>query len=169
LRSCNWNKDNPNKVRGKEVLFYEYNPEKVADELLKNENLEVEARYMAKHMDFEELKNIARALNVNINRSTSEVRHDMMVIAKNKPQLVMNALDNPNTQRKVEVLEAIELGLLRTTPREVFFKDALEDKSVLTVPVSIDPVEHFTEWTLTTKDGEEFFDVILKKRKKMLE
>lgn len=168
LRLCNWNKDNPNRVKGKTHIFYEYNPEKVAAELIEAEELEIDARHKAKHMDFEELSQLALGVGMNVNRSAKEIRHDMMLFAKTKPREFMESLDNPKIKRRVEVLEAIELGILRKEQRAIYMKETLEDVSICVIPVGQDPVDYFTEWTLSEKEGEEAFKIVMKKREKLL-
>jgi hypothetical protein len=170
LRSCNYNRDNKNRVKGKTALFYEYNPQKIAVEMLEAENLEVDARYKASHMKFSELKGVARALKVNTDRSAEEIRHDMMQIAKRSPRTFLDALDNPVMQRKVEILEAVELGILSIEQRGVFMETATGNKEqVFIVPVGQDATDTFAEWTLTDKEGEAVYKSVRDKRKKMLD
>lgn len=169
LRLCNWNKGNPNRVKGKAPIFYEYDPEAVAAQLIENEELEIDARHKAKNMDFEELKSLAQGIKMNVNRSAKEIRHDMMIFAKNQPREFMDCLDNPVLKRRVEVLDAIELGILRKEQRAMFMKETLGDTSLVVIPVGQDPLDYFVEWTLTEKEGEEAWKKVEKKRKKMLD
>src|SRR6056297_623053 len=69
LRLCNWNRDNKNKVRGKEPLFYEHNPKQVAEEANQLMEAKIDAAYQAKTMEFDKLRAVARALKVNTGRS----------------------------------------------------------------------------------------------------
>jgi hypothetical protein len=169
LRLCNWNKTNKNRVKGKTHIFYEYNPEEVAAKLIEEEELEIDARAKAKNMDFEDLAQLALALNMNVDRSAKEIRWDMQQFAKQSPREFMEALDNPTLKRRVEVLEAIELGILKKEQRAMFLKEPLGDVSLVVIPVGEDPLDYFVEWTLSEKEGEEAFKKVTKKRKKILE
>jgi len=169
LRLCNWNKGNENRMRGKSHIFYEYNPEIVAAQMIEDEELEIDARSAAKNMDFEELKQLALGVGMNVNRSAKEIRHDMMVFAKTQPRVFLESMDNPTLKRRVEVLEAIELGILVKEQRAMYMKETLGNVSLCVIPVGQDPVNYFTEWTLSEKEGEEAMKTITKKRKKLLE
>lgn len=169
LRECNWNIDNKNRIKGKEAIFYEYNPETVAQRSLENEESSIDAGYKALHMEFNDLKNIARAMSININRSAQEIRHDVVTFAKNHPTEFNNALNSPDMQRKVEIMDAIELGILLYNNRIVKLKGADQDTDIVTVPIGVDMVEFLTDWTLRNKDGEDFYEKVIKLRKKMLD
>lgn len=168
LRLCNWNKGNKDRLKGKSHIFYEYNPEVVAAEMIENETLEVDARYKAQHMDFDELMPLARAIKMNVNRSAKEIRHDMMQFAKLKPRAFMESLDNPTLKRRAEVLEAVDLGIIRIDQRAVFLLETLGDTNIHIVSVGQDPTDSFVDFTLTEKEGEEVFKTVMKKRKKIL-
>jgi len=168
LRVCNYNKGNPNRVKGKTAIFFEYDPVAQAKELMENESLEIDARHMAKHMDFEELSAIALGVGMNVNRSVSEIRHDMMNFAKTRPRHFMEALDDPSVKRRTEVLQAIELGILRKEQRAMFLKEPLGDSQICVIPVGQDPLDYFVNWTLEDKEGEDAFKKVEKKRKKLL-
>jgi hypothetical protein len=169
LRLCNWNKGNPHKLKGKHPIFYEYDPESVAAELIENEEMEIEARHQAKSMEFDELSTLALAVGMNVNRSAKEIRHDMMQFAKRSPREFLEAMDSPVLKRRAEVLEAIELGILKKEQRAMYLKETLGDVSLLVIPVSVEPVDHFVAWTLNDAEGEEAWNKVTKKRKKLLD
>jgi len=171
LRKCNYNADNPNRIRkGKVAMFYEYNPEASAKEAMEHESLSIDAAYKAKNMDFTELVGIARALKVNTDRSASEVRHDMVQFAKRSPNEFMNALDSPNMKRKVEVIELQELGLVKFDKRSAYVSSPGNDwRHVHSAQVGNNAIESFVTWTLNTKEGEIEFKDLMKKRKLMLD
>jgi len=170
LRACNWNRDNKSRVRGKRVLFYEHNPQAVAAEKMKQEELEIEARYKAKHMPFGELRSLARALKLNVDRYEEEIRHDMLVFAKTKPLKFMEALSSPMTARRAEVMDVVELGIIEIQQRGVFMETATGNKEQIhVVPVGGDPTDSFVEFTLTKKEGEEVWKEIAKKKRKLIE
>jgi len=168
LRSCNWNKSNKNRVKGKAHIFYEYNPEAVAAQAIEDEELEIDARHAAKTMDFDDLLSLAIGVGMNTDRSAKEVRHDMMQFAKAKPREFLEAMDDPKVKRRVEILEAIELGILRKEQRAIYIKETLGDVSIHVVPVGQDPLLSFVEATLSTKEGEDAWKKVEKKRKKLL-
>lgn len=169
LRLCNWNRDNKSKVKGKAAIFYEYDAEKMAADSLEKMNLEIDAQYKAKTMDFGELKSIALALGFHVGRSSDEIRHDMVIYAKQKPLDFMNAMNSPELQRRVEIQECVELGILSVEPRSIKLLSGTGQQSeVVPVPVGVNPTDHLVVWSMNTKEGEEFFKNVISLRKKML-
>lgn len=168
LRLCNWNKDNPNRVQGSSHIFFEYDPEAVAAQAIDDEEVEIDARHAAKTMEIDELVELALGVGMNVNRSAKEVRHDMMQFAKRSPREFLEAMDDPKVKRKTEVLQAIELGVIRKEQRAIWLKETLGDVSIHVIPVGQDPLDHFVDATLFTKEGEDAWGKVEKKRKKLL-
>jgi hypothetical protein len=169
LRLCNWNADNPNRMRGKEKMFYEYDGESIAQAALEELDLGIEAQYKAKNMEFDQLRSIARALKLDVDMSAKELRHDMVLYAKTYPKKFMTALSSPETARMIQVQEAQELGIIELAERMAYFveKDGTKNE-VVVIPVGVNPLDYFVGWTMTTKEGEEFFEGVIKKRDSML-
>ncbi len=147
LDACNYNEDNPSRIEDKKRLFKvinnEFNAEKSLDEM--------EIQYLAidtlMKMDAQKMVGYARAMDVNVDRSVYEIKHDMMVMAKNNPQLFMDEISNPMIERKQVIMDAIEERLIieNKGKRQFIWSDTKE--LIFTVPVGINPVDALTEYT----------------------
>ena len=147
LDACNYNEDNPSRIEDKKRLFKvinnEFNAEKSLDEM--------EIQYLAidtlMKMDAQKMVGYARAMDVNVDRSVYEIKHDMMVMAKNNPQLFMDEISNPMIERKQVIMDAIEERLITENKgkRQFIWSDTKE--LIFTVPVGINPVDALTEYT----------------------
>jgi hypothetical protein len=147
LDACNYNEDNPSRIEDKKKLFKivnnEFNAEKSLDEM--------EIQYLAidtlMKMDAQKMVGYARAMDVNVDRSVYEIKHDMMVMAKNNPKLFMDEISNPMIERKQVIMDAIEERLIieNKGKRQFIWSDTKE--LIFTVPVGINPVDALTEYT----------------------
>lgn len=147
LDACNYNGSNPDRIQDKKALFNvvdnEFNAEKSLDEM--------EVQYLAvdtlMKMDAQKMIGYARAMDVDVDRSMYEVKHDMMVMAKNNPQLFMDEISNPIIERKQVIMDAIEERLITENKgkRQFIWTDTKE--LIFTVPVGVNPVDALTEYT----------------------
>lgn len=169
LSLSNFNKSNPNRVKGTKILFEEVNKEQDAKKSMENEVSQIRAANEVINMEFADLKAYARALGVNINRSGDEIRHDMLVLAKKDPKKFLAGRDDPKIKRKNVVMDALAYHLIEVNGRSINW--VLGDKKSLIVPVPIgqDSVSWFTDWTLSEKDGQEVYSEIEKKVQKFSE
>ena len=147
LDACNYNESNPDRIQDKKKIFKvvnnEFNAEKSLDEM--------EVQYLAvdtlMKMDAQKMVGYARAMDVNVDRSVYEIKHDMMVMAKNNPQLFMDEISNPMIERKQVIMDAIEERLITENKgkRQFIWSDTKE--LIFTVPVGVNPVDALTEYT----------------------
>ena len=54
----------------------------------------------------------ARTLGINVDRSMYEIKHDVMSFAKENPFVFLKSIDDPRTERKQVVLDAIDYGVI---------------------------------------------------------
>ena len=147
LDACNYNGSNPDRIQDKKALFNIINNEFDAEKSLD----EMEVQYLAvdtlMKMDAQKMIGYARAMDVDVDRSMYEVKHDMMVMAKNNPQLFMDEISNPMIERKQVIMDAIEERLITENKgkRQFIWTDTKE--LIFTVPVGVNPVDALTEYT----------------------
>ena len=147
MDACNYNGSNPDRIQDKKILFNvvnnEFNAEKSLDEM--------EIQYLAvdtlMKMDAQKMVGYARALDVDVDRSVYEIKHDMMVMAKNNPKLFMEEISNPIIERKQVIMDAIEGRLIIENKGKRQFIWADTKELIFTVPVGINPVDALTEYT----------------------
>lgn len=164
LTKSNHNTENPNRLKEKEAIFYEYNPEKVAEKELDEELAKAEAVSLIATLDFDVLKGYARVLGINIDRSSKEIKHDLMVLAKRNPKEFTAGIDDPTMKRMQTVYSAIDNGVILIKGRQFMWASgATKGTPIMVVPSTQDMMKFFTDWTMFDKDGEKVYAEIMKK------
>ena len=169
MRKSNYNLDNPEKMPGSSVIFYEIDNEVDAQkevEALENEFAAIE---IAMSMEPQEMIGISKVLGINTDRSMYEVKHDFLSFVKNNPLDFLNSLDDPRVDRKQKIVEALESKIIidNKVTRTVNW-GGKNGQAITIVPIGIDSIEHFTEFTFE-KDGEEVYSRICRLLEKSLE
>ena len=99
------------------VDFKLFDKEAVAKESFDKLNLELEAQIAVKNMSIEELEAVARVAfkgtyqNVS-DMTSSELKRDMLIYAKNNPQETMAILNDENVKLRNVAVRAVEAGIL---------------------------------------------------------
>ena len=162
LEKTNYNSSNPDRMSNKKVIFETINLETDAEKDLENLETEFHAVETLMTMDAQKMVGYARAMDVNVERSMYEIKHDMMVIAKSDPVLFMEEISNPKLERKQIIMEAEDERFIsiNTSLRQV--KWGIGSKQMITViPVGINPYDHFVDYTFES-EGQEVFNKIVK-------
>ncbi len=157
LTVSNHNSENPHRKQEKERIFAELNPARDAEAELDKEEAIARAKAMVFTMEFDDLRGYARVLGVNVKRSASEIKHDMLRKAAKDPNGFMAGIDDPITKRQRVVMDAISCNILEVSGRGAFWKHGDEKKMITPIPSGRDGVAWFAEWTLTEKEGETVF------------
>ena len=162
LQKSNYNSSNPNRMSTKKKIFETVDLESNAEKDLESLETEFHAVETLMSMDAQKMVGYARAMGVNADRSMYEIKHDMMVMAKNDPVLFMEEISNPKIERKQVIMDAEDerIIVINTSKREV--KWGVGSKQLITViPVGINPYDHFVDYTFET-EGKEVFNKIVK-------
>lgn len=93
------------------VFFKEMNEEEDAKIALDAKNFRREAENIAANLSLEEVYEINSILG-NFKKGEASARHSLMEIAGNKPQLFMNAYENPQRKAIALILKGISKGVL---------------------------------------------------------
>tara|TARA_R110000744_G_C19303000_1_gene555942 strand:+ start:431 stop:1255 length:825 start_codon:yes stop_codon:yes gene_type:complete len=162
LQTSNWNKSNPDRMTTKRIIYDALDGEVDAQKNLENLEVEFHAMELLMEMDAQKMIGYARALGVNVDRSMYEIKHDMMIMAKNQPQLFLDEISNPKTERMQVVLDAEDerVIVVNAAKRQVFWGFGTKEV-ITTVPVGIDPKAHFVDYTFGD-EGQEVFKKIKK-------
>ena len=151
LEKSNYNKANPDRMKDKKAIFETLNLE-----------TEFHAVETLMSMDAQKMIGYARAMGVNIDRSMYEIKHDMMVMAKNNPELFMEQISNPKLERKQVIMDAEDerIIIINTSNRKISW--GFGNKELITViPVGINPYDHFVDYSFDS-DGKEVYKKICK-------
>ena len=87
----------PDNIANGGTLFYEFDPQKIAEEKVHNLNLEVDALIAARSLDIDKMKSIVRVyLDSNVDKMTvAEIKHEVLLFARNYPNDLLDAIDDP--------------------------------------------------------------------------
>ena len=88
--------------------------------------------------------------------------------AKNNPSLFLDSVDNPRTERKQVILDAIDYNIIdfNNHANEVCWVMGTKRPAIIHTPVGVDKIDFFIEFTFDS-EGEEVYSEIQKKMKKM--
>jgi len=118
--------------------FYEFDAEKTAGEEVETLTSSLDAQVAAKDLDITDLEAIARVVNKGKNVSnmtSSELRRDMIIYARQNPKEFLDLLNDENLKLRNLAVRAVEEGLLsiKDDGRTVVWADNTDEK-VLVVP-----------------------------------
>lgn len=168
LQKSNFNAENPFRLREKEAIFVEYNPEKAVAAEVDNELLTAQAITLITTLEWDQLKGYARVLGIDVNRSVKEVKHDLILFAKRYPKQFIEGIDDPLVGRQQVVMEALDNGIVKLSARTIFWNEKGKAAPIITAPIGMsDPIRYFTEWTMGDKEGEKVYLEIQKRVEKI--
>jgi len=130
-------------------LFKEVNKKVEAEQELKKEFLQNEAIMMVREKSIEELLPVAIYFNVNIDQPTSEIRFNLLRIAKKKPSEFIEAFDSPQVQVRSTVKQAADYQILNVKKDGVYWFDS--NGLIVSVPVGQEPLDVMVRFCLTEK------------------
>lgn len=161
LMKCNQNTTNPNrKVDVRPVFELEDNTVAVSKEIAKDKLIS-EVTNWCWNGEWDEVKAYARVLNVDLEQSPDEVRHNLKVIAMRDPQKFTNERKNPSMRKKHYVLEAIDRGYLIQDPASNSIAWANNPYKPLAVAaVGLSPVDVLVQ-KLATEEGTVMYNTIV--------
>lgn len=98
----------------KDIKYYEFNAEKVADEELSELDLVFNAQKTIREMPIEDQEAIARVLwKSKITKMTSgEIKRDLLVYAKTHPQELLDLANDEDIKLRNLAIRAVEFGVL---------------------------------------------------------
>jgi len=125
------------------TVFIEVNKEQDAQGELETMNLEADAVLAARSMDISQMEMVARVmLDINPDKlSSTELRRDMMILAKRYPADFLEAVEDPEMDMYSKVTLMIQKGILglRNNGRNVHYNLKNNKKRMMTVPFGEDP------------------------------
>jgi hypothetical protein len=137
-----------NKENGGSV-FKLINKKKSAKEELEKEFLVSDAVSIVRDRDINDLLAIALYYGVNINAATSEIRYNLLRIAKSKPKEFLQSLDSPEVTCRSTIKQASDYQIISLKTNGVYWFDA--NSLIVSVPVGQDPTSTMVRFCLTEK------------------
>ena len=164
-RMCNHNTDNKHRIRGTKFEFFEYDPQKQAEEALQREMLELEMAIKAKEMPADTLRKYGSFIGVQLVnelgqvKPESAIRQEVMLYAKKNPILFKNLIEN---NKEVDVQWIIKSAILSNqidigkTPGSAYWGSG---GFICKIPSSQEPLKYLTELAMTnSEEGKEFYN-----------
>ncbi|MGY8865224.1 MAG: hypothetical protein ACKVJK_06290 [Methylophagaceae bacterium] len=147
------------------VGFEEINEERDANAEVERLNAEVDALIAARGMKVDQIEMVSRVLfNRDVTKvSTSELRRDILVYAKNYPADFLDVINDPALKLQANVSLFFEKGLLafRKNNKEVWFNTTSNKTKMLNIPYGEEPMMIVSSF-LQSDDGIENYKLLEK-------
>lgn len=152
----------PDNIANGGTLFYEFDPQKIAEEKVHNLNLEVDALIAARSLDIDKMKSIVRVyLDSNVDKMTvAEIKHEVLLFARNYPQDLLDAIDDPDIEVNDIASRAFnEAYVTFRAGKDIHYNLKNNKKKILTVPFGEKKEDVFMSW-LKSDEGVEFYQYL---------
>jgi len=148
----------------RDLMFYEYKAEVIADTQLDWLEFEADALMAAKNLDIDMAEAVMRAeIGSNVsNLSSKELRRDLMVFAKADPNLFLELVTDENIQLRNFGIKATEKGIIKLSPDQRTFSWGSTSRKLMNVPFDEHPYSALAAW-FKTDEGMEIYSNIEKR------
>lgn len=147
----------PQNVANGGNLFKEVNKKRDAEVELQKEFDMTDAVSLVRDKDINDLLPVAIYFKVNINSPVSEIRYNLLQIAKKKPKEFIESFDSPQVQARSVVQQAKEYQILNIKPDGCYWFDS--NSLIVSVPVGQDPIDVLVRFCLTEKGASVLSDL----------
>lgn len=144
--------------------YTEYNPVQQSVNELDYINLEIDALVLAKSLEIDKIEAILRAeFGSQIDSlSSSELKRDVLIFAKNNPVLFMELANDENVELRNIGVKATQQGIIKLSQDQRTFFYGSTDRKLMTVPFDEHPYSALAAW-FKTDEGMEVYKHIMKK------
>lgn len=147
----------PGNVANGGKTFREVNKKKDAEKELKREFLQNDAIAMVRDRDVQDLLPIALFFNIDINTSVSDIRYNLLQIAKKKPAEFIESFDSPQVAVRSAIVQAKDYQIINMKDDGVYWFDT--NSLIVSVPVGQDPMDVMVRFCLTERGSSVVFDL----------
>ena len=146
--------------------FIEHNPMQIAEDDLDVLQLELEAMNMAQTIDVDHAEAILRSeIGNEVSKMTSkELKRDLLLFAKNYPQLFLELANDENINIRNMGIRAVENNIITLSNDQRTFNWTSTNRKLITVPFDENPYSALAAW-FKTDEGVEVYQTIEKKLK----
>lgn len=148
----------PDNVKNGGTTFQEVNTEHKANVELDQEFLLHDAISIIREKNIDELLPVAMFLNIDIEQKNIEIRRELLIAAKANPKSFIELFDNPVVRSRSAVRQAVEYGILRTTPDGVLWAD--NNRMITAVPHGQDPEDILARFLLQDKGSMVYEEIV---------
>jgi len=146
--------------------FMEYNPVQIAENDLSFIELEIQALNTATQIDVDHAEAILRSEigNKVSNMTSKELKRDLLLFAKNNPELFLELANDENINIRNVGIKATEMNLIKLSSDQRTFTWVSTGRKLLTVPFDENPYSALAAW-FKTDEGVEVYQTIEKRLK----
>jgi|TARA_Y100000015_G_scaffold42834_1_gene51139 hypothetical protein len=138
-------------------IFREVNKKKDAEAALQREFKLTEAVALVRDKDITDLLPIALYFKVNINQPTSEIRYNLLNIAKKKTQEFIEAFDSPEVTTRATIQQASDYQIINLKESGCYWFDS--NSLIVAVPAGQEPMDVLVRFCLTEKGAPVLSDI----------
>jgi len=149
-------------LKGK--MYEEFSAVEEAEDDLDILDLQIDALNAARNMDIDQSEAILRVeLGSKVNSmSSKEIKRDILLFARNNPQLFISLANDENVQLRNVAIRAAEAGIINLSPDQRTFTWGSNGRKLMNVPFDENPYSAFAAF-LKTDEGVEIYKSIDKK------
>ena len=146
--------------------YKEYDSVEIATSDLDILEMEIEALTAAKNLDIDHAEAILRVEQGSSvsNMTSKEIKRDVLVFAKQNPQLFLDLMQDDNVELRNFGIKAVEADILRLSQDQREFTWASNKRKVMTVPFDEHPYSALAAY-FKTDEGMEVYKTLSKKIK----
>jgi len=145
-----------NKANGGNI-FKQVDKRKDAEVELQKEFKLTEAVALVRDTDINDLLPIAIYFKVSVNSPVSEIRYNLLQIAKKKPNEFIDAFDSPQVQTRASIQQAADYQIIKLKADGAFWFDS--NSLIVSVPAGQDPMDVMVRYCLTEKGAPVLSDI----------
>lgn len=150
----------------RDLVYKEFNAEKVAESDIDILELQLEAMNTAKSLEIDRVEAVLRTeLGSDVAKMTSkELKRDALIFAQNNPVLFLELVNDENINIRNIGIKAVEQGIIKLSDDQRTFKWASNGRKLITVPFDENPYSALAAY-FKTDDGIEVYQTVEKKLK----
>ena len=144
--------------------WVEVSEKKQAVEDLEVLNIELDAMLIAREMDIDTAEAVMRVeIGSKVSEmSSKELKRDLLIFAKNNPELFLDLANDDNVQLRNVGIKATEMGILKLSSDQRTFTWASNNRKLMNVPFDEHPYSALAAW-FKTDEGMEIYSNIEKR------
>ena len=123
--------------------------QKKIDDELETEFQAAEVVSIVRDKDILDLIPVAIYFGVNVDAKSSEIRHNLLRIAKRDPQAFIESFDSPQVQARAQVQQANDFEIIKVKSDGVYWTDS--NTLIVSIPAGMDGYDVMTRFCLTEK------------------
>ena len=146
------------------IVYYEWQPQAVAENEIDILEMEIEALNAAKNLDIDIAEAVMRVeIGSKVSEmSSKELKRDLLLYAKKNPRLFLDLVNDENVILRNFGIKATDMGILKLSSDQRTFSWGSNDRKLMNVPFDEHPYSALAAW-FKTDEGMEIYSNIEKR------